>query len=217
MRKFESLVVVESKLGWDTYVVVGLLAVVAFLVSLGLLLVGDAVGVAESLPLLTEHLADLAWEVLAAVRQVCRQLMARTEGNAGVLLADTVTLLVGEEHVCRETALGGVGVLLLLAALATLSGALGFGGSLLRHVGGSGGHKSAWGAFKCELTEILIATVKVHSATVHARELRLMVKLFNETVELVQPLSVYERAGASLEARRAARQCRIDKCTLQDA
>ena len=33
-----------------------------------------------------------------------------TELDAGVLLADLVTLLVGEEHVGRETALGGVGV-----------------------------------------------------------------------------------------------------------
>jgi hypothetical protein len=33
-----------------------------------------------------------------------------TELDARVLLADLVTLVVGEEHVCRETALGHVGV-----------------------------------------------------------------------------------------------------------
>ena len=33
-----------------------------------------------------------------------------TELDAGVVLADLLTLLVGEEHVCRETTLGRVGV-----------------------------------------------------------------------------------------------------------
>jgi hypothetical protein len=35
---------------------------------------------------------------------------ARTELDSGVLLADLVALLVGEEHVGGETALGRVGV-----------------------------------------------------------------------------------------------------------
>jgi len=33
-----------------------------------------------------------------------------TEGDTGVLLTDILALLVGEEHICRETALGGVRV-----------------------------------------------------------------------------------------------------------
>lgn len=41
--------------------VLGLLILVALLVGGSLVLVGLAVGVRESLPLVTEHLADLAW------------------------------------------------------------------------------------------------------------------------------------------------------------
>ena len=33
-----------------------------------------------------------------------------TEANTRVLIADVLTLLIGEEHVGRETALGGIGV-----------------------------------------------------------------------------------------------------------
>jgi hypothetical protein len=33
-----------------------------------------------------------------------------TKGDTGVLLVDIVTLLVGEEHVGRETSLGGIGI-----------------------------------------------------------------------------------------------------------
>lgn len=36
--------------------------------------------------------------------------MGLTEGDAGVLLANLVTVFVGEEHVSRETTLGRVGV-----------------------------------------------------------------------------------------------------------
>ena len=45
------------------------------------------------------------------MRHVNRQPL--TELDAGVLLADLVALLVREEHVSRETALGGVGICLL--------------------------------------------------------------------------------------------------------
>ena len=33
-----------------------------------------------------------------------------TKGDAGVLLVDVLALLVGEEHVGRETSLGGIGI-----------------------------------------------------------------------------------------------------------
>lgn len=36
--------------------------------------------------------------------------VSRTETDARVLLADGITLLIGEEHVRRETALGGIRV-----------------------------------------------------------------------------------------------------------
>lgn len=36
--------------------------------------------------------------------------MKHTEGNAWVFVSDALTVLVGEEHVSRETTLGGVGV-----------------------------------------------------------------------------------------------------------
>lgn len=34
----------------------------------------------------------------------------RTESNAGVVLANLLALLIGEEHVCRETTFGRIGV-----------------------------------------------------------------------------------------------------------
>jgi hypothetical protein len=34
----------------------------------------------------------------------------RTKRDTGVLVADVVALLVGEEHVCGKTTLGGVGI-----------------------------------------------------------------------------------------------------------
>jgi hypothetical protein len=36
--------------------------------------------------------------------------MSRTEADAGVLLADLVAHVIGEEHVGGKTTLGGVGV-----------------------------------------------------------------------------------------------------------
>jgi len=95
----------------------GLLLLVTLLVGLGLGIVRLLLLVVEGLPLLAELLADLA------------------ELDTGVVLADLVTLLVGEEHVGGKTTLGLVGVL-LFAAL-TLGGTLGAGGGggglLLRH------------------------------------------------------------------------------------
>lgn len=79
--------------GWVyTYVVGSLLVLVALLVGSSLGLIRGALLFAEGLPALTESLADV------------------TKGGVGVLLTNVVTLLVGEEHVGRETTLGGVGV-----------------------------------------------------------------------------------------------------------
>jgi hypothetical protein len=75
-----------------SYVVGLLLILVSLLIGSGLGLVGSALLVVEGLPALTEELANLA------------------EGDARVFLTDVLTLLVGEEHVGGETALGCVGV-----------------------------------------------------------------------------------------------------------
>ena len=75
-----------------SYVVGGLLILISLLVGSSLGLVGSTLLVVESLPALAEKLADL------------------TEGDARVLLANVLTLLVGEEHVGGETTLGGVRV-----------------------------------------------------------------------------------------------------------
>jgi hypothetical protein len=95
-----------------SYVVGGLLILISLLVGSSLGLVGSTLLVVESLPALAEKLADL------------------TEGDATVLLANVLTLLVGEEHVGGETTLGGVRV--LLAALLDLL-ATALGSSSLRH------------------------------------------------------------------------------------
>lgn len=75
-----------------SYVIRLLLIFVPLLVGGGLGLVRCALLVAESLPPLTEDLADLA------------------ERDAGVLLTDIVTLLVRKEHVGGKTTLGRVGI-----------------------------------------------------------------------------------------------------------
>merc|ERR1712130_754124 len=75
--------------------------------------------VVQALPLLTKDLADLA------------------ELDTGVLLANLVALVVGEEHVGGQATLRHVGVLLSLAAgglVGALAGSLA-GGLLLRHGG----------------------------------------------------------------------------------
>lgn len=87
----------------------GLLLLVALLVGLGLGIVGLLLLVAEVLPLLTELLADLACDVLVVCFDQISSVQ-HTELDAGVVLADLVALLVGEEHVGRKTALGLVGV-----------------------------------------------------------------------------------------------------------
>jgi hypothetical protein len=96
-----------------SYVVGGLLILISLLVGSSLGLVGSTLLVVESLPALAEKLADL------------------TEGDATVLLANVLTLLVGEEHVGGETALGCVGV--LLAALLHLLAGTALGRSSLGH------------------------------------------------------------------------------------
>jgi hypothetical protein len=69
-----------------------LLIFVSLLVGSSLGLIGGTLLLVQGLPSLTEELADLA------------------ERDARVLLTNVLTLLVGEEHVGRETTLGGIGV-----------------------------------------------------------------------------------------------------------
>lgn len=94
-----------------TYSSVGsLLLLVTLLVSGGLGLVRGLLLVVEGLPLLTEELANLAYDASVSCSHVKDCWRRHTELDARVVLADLVTLLVGEEHVRRETALGHVGV-----------------------------------------------------------------------------------------------------------
>ena len=65
----------------------------------------------------SSELSDVTWEESATIFKYMSSRL--TELDAGVVLADLVTLLVGEEHVGRETALGGVGVW-IASALATM-------------------------------------------------------------------------------------------------
>jgi len=74
------------------YLVGSLLVLVPLLVGSGLGLIRRALLVRQSLPALTEDLANLP------------------EGDAGVFSSDVLALLVGEEHVGGEATLGGVGV-----------------------------------------------------------------------------------------------------------
>jgi len=93
-------------------IVGSLLILITLLVLSGLGLIWGTLFVIESLPSLTKNLADL------------------TEADARVLIANVLTLLVGEEHVGRETTLWRVGILLLLFG-AGLGGTL--GSLFLRH------------------------------------------------------------------------------------
>jgi len=97
-------------------IICSLLILVTLLVLSGLGLIGSALLVVQSLPSLTENLADLA------------------KADTWVLLTNVLALLVGEEHVSRETTLGRIWVLLLLLT-SGLGGTLGL--CFLRH--GDGG------------------------------------------------------------------------------
>lgn len=92
-----------------TYLVSGLLFLVALLVSSSLGLVRLALLLVQGLPLLTEKLADLTCEWLGKGIEMSKG-RKLTELDAGVVLTDLVTLVVGEEHVCGKTTLGRVGV-----------------------------------------------------------------------------------------------------------
>ena len=98
-------------IGSCTYsIVLGLLLFVALLVSGSLGVVGLALSLGQGLPLVTEHLADLACCEGQPVAMSQRTACNLTKGDTGVLLANLVTVLVGEEHVGGQTALGRVGV-----------------------------------------------------------------------------------------------------------
>jgi hypothetical protein len=61
----------------------------------------------QGLPLLTEKLADVTWAWLES--RTAAAFMGRlTKLDAGVVLTDLITLLVGEKHVRGKTTLGRV-------------------------------------------------------------------------------------------------------------
>lgn len=94
-----------------THVMVrNLLVFVALFVGGSLLLVRLAVGLAQTLPLLAEHLANLACLAVrhGSVASGAEQVL--TERDARVILADLVAVVVGEEHVGRQATLGRVGI-----------------------------------------------------------------------------------------------------------
>jgi hypothetical protein len=99
----------ESMGAGNAYLVSGLLLFVPLLVGGSLGLVRGTLLLGQSLPLLAELLADLTWVGLdaATLEHQDRRL---TELDTGVVLADLLALLVGEEHVGRETTLGRVGI-----------------------------------------------------------------------------------------------------------
>jgi hypothetical protein len=76
-----------------------LLVLIPLLVGSGLRLVRGPLLVVQCLPSFTQNLADLA------------------EGDAWVLIADVLALLVGEKHVRGKTTLGSIGILLALSLL----------------------------------------------------------------------------------------------------
>jgi hypothetical protein len=109
--------VMNGKQTRSTYsVVASLFALITFLVSLGLVFERLLVLLGQFLPLLTEKLADLACERLAiedADRVGGLKVNKHdklTKADARVVAADLVTVLVGKEHVGRQTTLGCVGV-----------------------------------------------------------------------------------------------------------
>jgi hypothetical protein len=91
------------------YLVDGLLLLVSLLVRGSLGIVWLALLLVQGLPLLSEQLSDLACAWLEMRLKVIAQ-CELTELDAWVVLADLVTLLVGEEHVCGKTTLGRVGI-----------------------------------------------------------------------------------------------------------
>ena len=104
-------VCLRTEVADDTHIVLGFLIFVALLVSGGLLLIWLALLFAECLPLVTEHLSDLACRAISMsdpAKSEAQKIL--TEADAGIFLADRLTLVVGEEHVGRETSLGGIGI-----------------------------------------------------------------------------------------------------------
>lgn len=91
----------------------GFLLLVALLVGGGLCLVGLTMLLRESLPALTENLSDLS------------------ERDVGVVGDDVRALLIGKEHVGRESTLWRVGILLGLPGSPGLGSASAGGGGLL--------------------------------------------------------------------------------------
>lgn len=109
---------VDSMMGvctccWATYVVACLLALVSLLVGFGFGLIRLALFRVERLPSLTEDLANLTYSARAMSAhspETLDRVVSRTKADSGVLLPHVVTLLVGEEHVGRQTTLWCIGV-----------------------------------------------------------------------------------------------------------
>lgn len=75
-----------------THVVLGLLLFVSLLVSSSLGLIWCSLLLGQGLPLVSEDLADL------------------TKADTRILFSDGISLVVGEEHISRETSLGRIGI-----------------------------------------------------------------------------------------------------------
>lgn len=109
--------------GRQLYIVGGLLILVTLLVGGSLGIVGSTLLVVEGLPALTEETTDLAfhgekWLVRLWIKTNKHRehdYGDLTELDTRVLLTHILTLLVGEEHVRRETTLGCVRVCRLIS------------------------------------------------------------------------------------------------------
>ena len=96
-----------------TDVVLGFFVLVSLLVGLSLLLIWLTCLLIQGLPSVSKNFADLACTRESAWSARLRSdivSMVRTEADTWVLIANVLTLLVGKEHVSRETTLGRVGI-----------------------------------------------------------------------------------------------------------
>lgn len=92
-----------------TYLILGLLGFISFLIVCGAFLVGSTLTLVQRLPACTQDLADLAYSMISDERHEVMN-MRRTKADTGVFVADILTLFIGEEHVGGKTTLGGIGI-----------------------------------------------------------------------------------------------------------
>ena len=99
---------------WKTYTsVCGLFLFVSFFVGSSLGLKRSALLLAESLPFLAEKFTNFACDshVVSRSAHVGRNFtITHTKLNTWVLVANLLSLLIGEKHISRKTALGGSGI-----------------------------------------------------------------------------------------------------------